>query len=159
MLHRLWNKVLPLCLLIMVAAVVCFPTVPVYADSDGSSLYEDVVEVSDTTTVRTRGNLLDFGTVLMSKVSPTRVLITGITAAHVQCDKLGVGLYLERSSDGENYGSYRHWYFWGKDDTSFTQSLELIVPTGYWYRLGGSHVAIKGEDGESVTTLTKGLYM
>lgn len=159
MLHRLWNKMLPLCLVIMMAAVVCFPTVPVYADSDGNSLYEDVVEVSDTTTVRTRGNFLDHGTVLMSKVSPTRILVTGITAAHVQCDKLGVGLYLERCTDGKNYGNYRHWYFWLENVDTHTETLELIVPTGYWYRLRGSHVAIEGENGESVTTLTDGLYM
>lgn len=159
MLHRLWNKVLPLCLVIMMAAVVCFPTVLVYADSGGISLYEDVVEVSDTTTVRTRGNFLNYGTVQMTKISPTRVQITGITAAHVQCDKLGVGLYLERGRDSQNYGNYRHWYFWKENDTSYYQTLELIVPTGYWYRLSGSHVAIKGEDGESVTTLTDGLYM
>ena len=159
MLHRLWNKMLPLCLVIMMAAVVCFPTVSVYADSNESSLYEDVVEVSDTTTVRTRGNLLNFGSVQMTKVSPTRVQITGVTAAHVQCDKLGVGLYLERGRDGQNYGNYRHWYLWKENDTSYYQTLEVIVPTGYWYRLGGSHVAIKGEDGESVTTLTDGLYM
>lgn len=159
MLHRFWNKMLPLCLVIMMAAVVCFPTVPVYADSEGSSLYEDVVEVSDTTTVRTRGNFLDFGSVQMTKVSPTRVQITGITAAHVQCDKLGVGLYLERCTDGKNYGSYRHWYFWMENVDTHTETLEVIVPTGYWYRLRGSHVAIKGENGESVTTLTNGLYM
>ena len=159
MLHRLCKKALSLCLAFMMAAVAFFPTVSVYAASDGSSLYEDVIEVSDTTTVRTRGNFLNYGTVQMTKISPTRVLLTGITAAHVQCDKLGVGLYLERGKDGENYGNYRHWYFWKENDTSFYQNLEVIVPTGYWYRLGGSHVAIKDGNGESVTTLTDGLYM
>lgn len=159
MLHRLCKKALSLCLAFMMAAVAFFPTVSVDAASDGSSLYEDVIEVSDTTTVRTRGNFLNYGTVQMTKISPTRVLLTGITAAHVQCDKLGVGLYLERGKDGENYGNYRHWYFWKENDTSFYQNLEVIVPTGYWYRLGGSHVAIKDGNGESVTTLTDGLYM
>lgn len=159
MLHRLCKKVLSLCLAFMMAAVAFFPTVSVYAASDGSSLYEDVIEVSDTTTVRTRGNFLDFGTVQMTKISPTRVRITGITAAHVQCDKLGVGLYLERCTDGKNYGSYRHWYFWLENVDTHTETLEVIVPTGYWYRLRGSHVAIKDGNGESVTTLTNGLYM
>lgn len=152
--HRFCKKVLSLCLVVMVS-VALLPNILVYGASEG----EKVTEVSDTTTVRTRGNFLNYGSVLMSRVSPTRVLITGITSAHVECDKLGVGLYLEQSPDGEDYGSYRQWFFWKQNASVFSQTLELIVPTGYWYRLKGFHIAIEGNEGESVETKTEGLHM
>ncbi len=159
MLQRLYKKALPFCLAIMLAIFAFSSNVPVYGASDGNSIHEEVVEVSDTSTVLTRGNFLNYGTVAMSKVSSTRVLISGITVAHKVCDKLGVSLYLERSSDGVNYTSYRHWDFWGENKDMFSQTLELIVLPGYWYRLGGGHIAIMGNDGESTTTITKGLYV
>ena len=157
--HRFYKKVLSICLAVMMAVAAFLPSVPTYGASDDAIPDEGVVEVSDTSKVLTRGNFLDYGSVLMSKKSSTRVLITGITAAHVECDKLGVGLYLEQSSDGVNYGSYRQWYFWGENSILHTETLEVIVPSGYWYRLGGSHVALKGSDGESTTTMTNGIYV
>lgn len=155
--HKFYKKVLSFCLAIMMA--VFLPSVPTYGASDEVLLDKEVVEVSDTSKILTRGNFLDYGSVMLSKKSSTRVLITGITAAHVKCDKLGVGLYLERSSDGVNYGNHRHWYFWEANSSTFIQTLEVIVPSGYWYRLGGSHVAIEGSDGESTTTMTNGIYV
>lgn len=157
--HKLYKKVLSFCLAIMMAVAAFLPSVPTYGASDDALPDKEVVEVSDTSTILTRGNFLNYGSVMLSKESSTRVLITGITVAHVKCDKLGVGLYLEQSSDGANYGNYRHWYFWEANASMFSQTLEVIVPSGYWYRLGGSHVALKGSDGESTTTMTNGIYV
>lgn len=159
MLHRCYKKLLSLCLAIVMVVVAFSSYVPVYGFSSEDFLDKNVTGVSDTSTILTRGNFLNYGTVLLSKVSSTRVLITGATSAHVECDKLGVGLYLEQSSDGVSYGSYRHWYFWEANSSIFSQTLEVIVPSGYWYRLGGSHVALEGSDGESTTTMTKGIYV
>ena len=88
-----------------------------------------------------------------------KVRLTGDTAAHRVCDKLGVALFLEQSKDGVNYNSYRQWKFSKENDSFFWKGLEVIVPAGYWYRLGGGHVAIVGNEGESVTTLTNGVYV
>ena len=147
----------------MVIATVFLPNTLVYGASEDKSIYGDVVgdkdTVTDTVTILTRGNLLNYGTVTMTKVSSTRVRITGITQAHRLCDKLGVDLYLYKSSNGTNYSSHREWYFTKKNDDVLGQTLEVIVPSGYWYRLGGGHVAVLGNDGESAATMTNGLYV
>lgn len=155
--HKFYKKMLPFCLAIMVAATAFSPNVPVY----GASIEDtgDIVTVSDTSTVLTRGNFLNYGTIAMSKVSSTRILISGLTVAHRYCDKLGVTLYLEQSTDGVNYAAYRHWDFWGQNKDMFSQTLELIIKPGCWYRLKGTHVAIVGNDGESTSTITKGIYV
>jgi len=157
--HKLYKRVLSLCLAIIVTATTFSFHVSVYGASDVGSFSEDVTTVSDTNTVLTRGNFLNYVTIAMSKVSSTRILITGVTSAHRVCDKLGVGLYLEQSSDGVHYASYRHWNFWGQNEDVFSQTLELIIKPGCWYRLRGTHIAIVGNDGESVSTITEGLYV
>ncbi|MCI9197810.1 MAG: hypothetical protein HFH55_07910 [Lachnospiraceae bacterium] len=157
--HRFYKKILPLCLMIIVAVTVFSPNTSVYGASGDDFLDKDVVEVSDTNHVLTRGNYLNFGSVTLSKVSSTRVLMTGITACHRVCDKIGVDLYLEQGTDGVHYATYRNWRFVGENDTSHTVTIELIVQPGYWYRLAGGHVAIVGNEGESVTTMTDGIYI
>lgn len=143
--------------------MVFLPNNLVYGASEDKSIYEDVVEdtdtVTDTSTILTRGNFLNYGTVSMTKVSSTRVRITGITEAHRTCDKLGVDLYLYKSSDGTNFSSHRQWYFSKENDHVLGQTLEVIVPSGYWYRLGGGHVAVLNNEGESTTTMTNRLYV
>lgn len=147
----------------MVAATIFLPSTLVYGASDDKSIYEDITEdidtVTDTSSILTRGNLLDYGTVSMTKVSSTRVRITGITAAHRVCDKLGVDLFLYKSSDGETFSNYRKFSFTKENDSLYGQTLEVIVPSGCWYRLGGGHVAVLNNDGESTTTMTNRLYV
>lgn len=158
--HWFYKKILPVCMMIIVAVTAFSPVTPVYGASDNDFFDKDVVEVSDTNHVLTRGNFLNFGSVTLSKVSSTRVLMTGITSCHRVCDKIGVDLYLEQSTDGGvHYGNYRRWMFTGENDTSHTVTMELIVQPGYWYRLRGGHVAVVGNDGESVTTKTDGIYI
>lgn len=147
----------------MVTATVFLPSTLVYGASEDKSIYADVVEdtdtVTDTSTILTRGNLMNYGTVSMTKVSSTRVRITGITQAHRVCDTLGLDLFLYKSSDGQNFSNYRKFPFTKKNDDILGQTLEVIVPSGCWYRLGGGHVAVLGSDGESTTTMTNRLYV
>lgn len=158
--HKLYKKLSLICLSAMMAVAVFSPNTLVYGAVDkGASIYEDVRQVTDRATVLTRGNYLNYGTVTLTQIDLMKIRITGDTAAHRVCDRLGLGLYLEQSSDGEKYTSYRHWKFSKENDSFFWKGLELIVPGGYWYRLGGGHVAVVGNDGESITTLTKGLYV
>ncbi len=157
--HIFYKKILPFFLIVMVAVATFAPNVSVYGAPCDASSNEDVVEVSDINHVLTRGNYLNFGSVTMSKVSSTRVLMTGVTACHRICDRVGVALYLEQSADGVYYNSYRHWKFTGENESSHTETLELIVQPGYWYRLSGAHVAVMGSEGESVSTMTDGIYI
>ena len=157
--HIFYKRILPFCLMFMMAVATFLPNVSVYGAVGDSPPDEDVVEVSDTNRVLSRGNYLNFGTVMLSKVSSTRVLISGMTVCHRVCDKIGIGLYLEQSTDGVNYGPYRQWNLGCENNDTYSVSLELIVQPGYWYRLGGGHVAVMGNTGESVTTMTDGIYV
>ncbi len=155
--HIFYKKILSFFLVIMVVVTAFSLNVSVYGAVN--YLDEDVVEVSDTNHVLTRGNYLNFGSVTLSKVSSTRVLMTGITACHRVCDRVGVALYLEQSTDGIHYATHRYWKFAGENESSHAETLEVIVQPGYWYRLRGGHVAIMGNDGESVVTTTDGIYV
>lgn len=147
----------------MMTATVLFPNTLVYGASEDTSIYADVIEdentVTDTSTILTRGNFLAYGTVTMTKVSSTRVRITGTTQAHRVCDTLGLDLFLYKSSDGTNFSNYRKFPFSKKNDDVLGETLEVIVPSGCWYRLGGGHVAVLNNDGESTTTMTNRLYV
>lgn len=161
--HKLFKRLSLFCTTVMVAAVTFLPNTLVYGAPEDKSIYADVVEdadtVTDTSTILTKGNLINYGTVTMTRVSSTRVRITGITQAHRVCDTLGLDLFLYKSSDGENFSNYRKWPFTKKNDDILGQTLEVIVPSGYWYRLGGGHVAVLNGDGESTTTMTNRLYV
>lgn len=157
---RLYKKLLFFCLSVLVAMAVVAPNTLVYgASNEGAFLNKDVDEVTDKSTILTRGNFLNYGTVTLSRIGTMKVRLVGDTAAHRVCDRLGVALFLEKSTDGVHYESYRQWKFSKENDSFFWKGLEVIVPSGYWYRLGGGHVAVVGNDGESTTTLTNGLYV
>ena len=79
--HKFYKKVLSFCLAIMMATTVFSPNISVYGASIEDT--EEVVTVSDTSTVLTRGNFLNYGTIAMSKVSSTRIMISEIGRAHV----------------------------------------------------------------------------
>lgn len=155
------KKLATFCTLVIVLATVFTPSTLVYgAPNDSSlSLYEDVTEISDKSIIRARGSYLNYGAVTMTKISSTRIRISGETAAYQVCDKLGIHLYLYRSSDGVNYENYRDWYFSKKDGSYFWKVLELIVPSGYYYAIAGGHTAIVGDDVEMTTTYAEGLWV
>lgn len=158
--YRLYKRLSLFCFIMLVAVAVLYPNTLVYAASnEGISLDKSVSEVTDKSTILTRGNFLNYGSVTLTRIDLMKIRITGDTAAHRVCDKLGLDLYLERSSDGEKYSSYRHWNFEKENDSFFWKGLEVIVPAGYWYRLSGGHVAIVGNEGESTVTLTNGVYV
>lgn len=160
MLYKLYKKISIFCLIFTIVSGVYPSSALVYgAVGDTSSFYDDVTEVSDRSTVLTKGNFLNYGTITLTKIDLMKIRITGDVAAHRVCDKLGLDLFLERSSDGDNFDNYRIWQFTKENDSFFWKGLELIVPGKQWYRLRGSHIAILGNDGESVATLTKGLYV
>lgn len=158
--HKLYKKLSLLCVIVLMAMAVLSPNTLVYgASNEGISLDKNVAEVTDKSTVLARGNFLNYGSVTLTRIDLMKVRLVGDTAAHRVCDILGVDLFLEQSKDGVHYNNYRQWKFTKKNDSFFWMGLEVIVPAGYWYRLAGGHIAIVGNDGESTTTLTNGVYV
>ena len=153
------KKIALLCSVAIMITTVFAPGTFVYGAPNDTSICDDVSEISDKSTILTRGNYLNYGAVTLTKLDSMKIRISGETAAHRVCDKLTVGLYLYRSSDGVHYENYRHWSFEKQNGSYFWKVLEVIVPSGYYYAISGSHMAFVGGEGESTATYASGLWV
>lgn len=112
----------------------------------------------DTSYVLLRGNNLSFGNAKITKLASNKVNIFGLTQGIRNCDTMYLSLYLERKVNGV-YSTYKSWDFTVNNDTSLAQSINVIVPSGYYYRVRGYHAAKEGGVKESTTTLTNGILV
>lgn len=126
------------------------------------SILDEVTETDadyaeDTSYSILKGNHLNFGTTKIAKLSSSKVAIYGLTQGHHVCDRVDLNLYLERKIDG-SYATYKYWNFTAKDTSSLSKTIEVIVPSGTYYRVRGYHAC---EDGsrESTSTLTSGVLI
>lgn len=133
-------------------------SVPVQA----SSILDEVTETTadyaeDTSYSLLRGNHLNLGTVKVQKLSSNEISIYGLTQCHHACDEVYLSLYLERKVNG-SYGTYKYWEFEAGNATSLSRTIEVIVPSGTYYRVRGYHAAKHGVR-ESTSTLTQGILI
>ena len=133
---------------------------PVHAESlldkiSSSETTEDFSE--DTSYSRLKGNNLNLGSVKITKLASNKVNIYGLTQCHHECDEVYLYLYLERKVNG-SYGTYKYWKFDKSDASNLTVSIDVLVPSGSYYRVRGYHAAKDGSK-ESTTTLTSGILV
>ena len=112
----------------------------------------------DTSYSLLRGTNLNFGNVKIQKVNSGELAIYGVTQCHKKCSKLYLSLYLERKVNG-SYGTYKYWEFTGSNATSLSRTIDVIVPSGTYYRVRGYHAASNGGLKESTSTLTSGIMI
>ena len=105
-----------------------------------------------------RSNHLNCGVSTIRKLSSNEVAITSDTQCHHECDKVWLNMYLERKVDGV-YSTYKYWEFTALNSTSLSRSMNVIVPSGTYYRLRAYHAAKSGTTKESTTTLTQGILI
>lgn len=155
-----WKRILGIGLAVGMIASVAGTSVPVQA----SSILDKVTSVEttenyaeDTSYSRLKGNNLNYGTVKVQKLSSNEIGIYGLTQCHHVCDTVYLYLYLERKVDG-SYGTYKYWRFEANDVTSLSRGINVIVPSGTYYRVRGYHAAKDGSK-ESTTTLTQGIMI
>lgn len=117
---------------------------------------EDFAE--DTSYSLLRGTNLNFGNVKIQKVNSGELAIYGVTQCHKKCSKLYLSLYLERKVNG-SYGTYKYWEFTGSNATSLSRTIDVIVPSGTYYRVRGYHAASNDGLKESASTLTSGIMI
>ena len=141
-------------------ASVAVTSVPVQA----SSILDEVTELEttedyaeDTEYSRLRGNNLNYGNVKVQKISSNEIGIHGLTQCHHVCDTFYLYLYLERKVNG-SYGTYKYWRFEANNVTSLSREINVIVPSGTYYRVRGYHAAKDGSK-ESTSTLTQGILI
>ena len=112
----------------------------------------------DTSYSLLKGNNLNFGTTQIKKLASNKINVYGLTQGIRLCDTMYLSLYLERKVNGV-YSTYKSWDFTKNDVTALDQSINVIVPSGYYYRVRGYHAAKAGGVKESTTTLTNGILV
>lgn len=157
---RRWKRILGIGLAAGMLAVTTAAAVPVQA----SSILDEVTDLEttedyaeDTEYSRLRGNNLNYGNVKVQKLSSNEIAISGVTQCHHVCDTVYLYLYLERKVDG-SYGTYKYWRFEANNVTSLSRGINVIVPSGTYYRVRGYHAAKDGSK-ESTSTLTSGILI
>lgn len=131
---------------------------PVIASDDSEITNEETTEdhAEDTSYSLLRGNNLNYGTTEIMKLSSIEVNVNGITQCHRSCSKVYLDISLERKVNGV-YSTYKSWEFEDSNVTSLSKSINVLVPSGYYYRVSGYHAATNGGIKESTTTLTSGI--
>ena len=117
---------------------------------------EDFAE--DTSYSVLRGMNLNLGSVKIQKMSDHQLSIFGLTQCHKKCSKVYLSLYLERKVNG-SYGTYKIFEYTAKNVTSLSKEINVIVPSGTYYRVRGYHAASNGGLKESTSTLTSGIMI
>lgn len=147
--------------MILAGMLAVLSVMPVSAASlldEVTPLETDVDFAEDTSYNLSRGNNLSFGTTQIKKLASNKINVYGLTQGHRLCDTMYLSLYLERKVNGV-YSTYKSWDFTKNDVTALDQSINVIVPSGYYYRVRGYHAAKEGGVKESTTTLTSGILV
>ena len=155
-----WRKALGIGIMTVALASSSIVPIPVQA----SSLF-DKITITETTDdsaedisySRLKGNNLNFGSVKITKTASNKVHIYGLTQCHHVCDNVYLELYLERKVNG-SYATYKYWDFEDTNVSNLDVGIDVLVPSGSYYRVRGYHAAKDGSK-ESTTTLTSGILV
>ena len=112
----------------------------------------------DTEYSRTRGNDLNFGHSVIRKLASNKVSIYSLTQGHHECDTVYLTVYLERKENGSYY-TYKYWDFSANNVSDLSKSIEVIVPSGTFYRVRATHATVDDGNVEAVETLTNGVLI
>lgn len=155
-----WKKFISMGVLITTLALTNIAPISVQA----SSILDEITELEttedfaeDISYSRLRGNNLNYGSAKITKLASNKVNVYGMTQCHHECDEVYLDLYLERKVNG-SYATYKYWRYDATDVSNLDVSINVIVPSGYYYRIRGYHAAKDGAK-ESTTTLTSGILV
>lgn len=125
---------------------------------DGSVLTENNV-VEGTTLSNARGVYLSTGNGRLSNNGGGVLNVWGSTTCYKTSDQVKVTLHLQRLVNGT-------WSTVATVDTKVayntnyvSNSKNISVTGGYYYRIFGSHVAVKGKTTETTTSTTSGMWV
>lgn len=117
-------------------------------------------EVADTWYGIARGNFLNSGIAkLLKDVKPGYAICSGTTTTHVDCDRVYVRIYLDQSDTGTSgWETVEYWTGITYDGSiATTDSDSYPVTRNKYYRVEGSHSAIKDDTVEATVTCTDAL--
>ena len=158
---KIWKKILGISL--AAGLSVGMSIMPVYADT--TSILDEITDeettedwAEDTSTILARSTNLNLGNVKIQRVDSDEIAIYGLTQCHKKCSKVYLSIYLERKVNG-SYGTYKYWNFTANNVTSLSRTIDVIVPSGTYYRVRGYHAASNAGVKESTSTLTQGIMV
>ncbi len=150
-------------LLLAIGMSVGMSVTPVLAET--TSILDEITDEEttedfseDTEYYPARSTNLNCGNVKIQKVNSGELAIYGLTQCHKKCRKVYLSLFLERKVNG-SYSTYKVWEFTGKNVTSLSRTIDVIVPSGTYYRVRGYHAASNDGLKESASTLTSGIMI
>ena len=128
---------------------------------DGSLLIEDtVVEgFSRQSELIERGTYLSNGNGRLSNNGNRSVNVYVSTSGNRTCDQIKVTLYLQRLVGNSWVTDYTLGPKTATNSYFVSNSKNYTVTGGYYYRVKGSHTAIKGTTTESTSSYTDGLWI
>ncbi len=151
---------LVMCLLVVSSIVVQAADENLGRVVDGSRLTNQT-EVSSNVaeSIIARGTYLGTGSAKLSNNGNHVLNVWGNTTCNRTCDQVKVTLHLQRYVNGS----------WSNVTTLDTKvaynthyvsnSKNVTVTGGYYYRISGSHTAIKGKTVETTTSVTDGMWV
>ena len=150
-------------LLLFVFCCLFFSSLQTRAESvgevvDGSVLTNDK-EVTGSTLSNARGTYLSNGNARLSDKGNHVVNVWGCTSCYKTCDQVKVTLHLQKLVNGT-------WSTVKTLDTKIayndhyvSNSKNITVTGGYYYRIFGSHTAVKGSKSETTSSTTSGMWV
>lgn len=119
---------------------------------------ELVPENGESDGISTYGTYLSYGTASIKNLGGGQVQFYGDTVCVRQSDVVKANCHLQQLVNGV-WSDYTIRYC-TEYNTSYASAVHYAtVPTGYYYRVKGTHSATKGTVVESVTTYTDGVYI
>lgn len=124
---------------------------------DGSTLTDDQ-ESTGEALPKARGYYLSDGSSYISDEGNNTIYISGSTSCHRTADELRADVYLQRLVNG-NWETVTYQYHSEYNTYYAHNGFYILVTPGYYYRTLTSHVAIKGDTIEALSSATSGLYI
>ena len=125
---------------------------------DGSLLVEGM-EVEGFTQTMARGTYLGAGSGKLTNKGNHSVNVFGNTTCNKICDEVKVTLHLQRLEGNSWATIYTLGPKVAKNTNYVSNSKNYRIKGGYYYRIKGSHTAIKGSTAESTASYTDGLWI
>ena len=104
------------------------------------------------------GDYLAYGGCGINKMSNTIVQIDGYTNCYETCDEVYLGLFLDRQEDDGTWQTIYIKELSEEDCFGLTYHQNVLIKSGYWYRIRGGHIARKNGVMESNTSISPSLY-
>lgn len=150
----------------LILAMICmFGMAPVCAMEDNigdivdGSVLTNKSEVSGDTLSNTRGTYLSYGSATLTDLGNKKLNVSGFTSCYKTCDQVKVTLHLQRLVNGTWTTVTTLGPKVAYNDHYVSRSGDVTVTGGYYYRISGSHVAVKGKTTESTYSSTDGMWV